>query len=724
MGDDEARALSGVEAGRWASRSRSLRAREPARATSPPAGPDSEPVRIGRGEPFPLGLHECCDGLNTAVFSRHATRMTLLLYQAAGETEPSTRIPLDVRRHRTGDIWHARLMGDLRGKVYALQADGPHSPAGGHDFDPHRTLLDPYAASVTNLSPNSLGRCVVSDQSFDWADDAPLRHPWSETILYETHVRGLTISPSSGVRRPGEYLGLVEKIPYLRELGVTALELMPVQAFDPDAVERFNPLTGERLRDYWGYNPVALFAPMPGYAGDVAPGGELVAFKTMVRELHRAGIEVILDVVFNHTAEGDKSGPTYSFRGLDNRIYYILTPAGEYADYTGCGNTLNCNHPVVRSLVVDCLRHWVIHCHIDGFRFDLASVLGRDGKGNLLANPPLLEQIAEDPILRHAKLIAEAWDAGGAFQVGRFSSGRWAEWNCHFRDHVRRFWRGDPGMTGAFATRLAGSSDLYQHGDESPLNSVNFITSHDGFTLNDLVSYARKHNEPNGEDNRDGRDENYSDNTGAEGPTDDLRIEAMRRRQIKNLLATLLLSRGVPMLLGGDEFRRTQAGNNNAYCQDNPVSWYDWSLVQRNAELVRFVRRLIALRKAHPVLRAETFYRDTDVTWLGPAGGQPDWHGPDNLLGCSVRAGRAALCLLFNASERACQFVLPTLTTGEWQVAIDTSKDTPSDAPDLDAGPCLDDKPELRLDTRTTVVLVSRQVRAVAARGSNRAMQR
>ena len=700
--NDMAGAPAGVDDGPRAQPSRPPPAREPARAASTPAGPDSGPVRIGRGEPLPLGLHECCDGLNIAVFSRHATGMTLLLYETTGGTEPSARLPFDARRHRTGDIWHARMTGDLRGKLYALQADGPRSRAGGHDFDPHRTLLDPYAATVTGLSPDSHGRCVIADQGFDWADDAPLRRPWSETVLYETHVRGLTIDPSSGVRRPGEYLGVVEKIPYFRELGITALELMPVQAFAPEAVERHDPLTGERLRDYWGYNPVALFAPMPGYAGDAAPGGELVAFKTMVRELHRAGIEVILDVVFNHTAEGGRNGPTYSFRGLDNTIYYILTPDGEYADYTGCGNTLNCNHPVVRSMIVDCLRHWVVHFHVDGFRFDLAAVLGRDAHGNLLANPPLLEQIAEDPILRNVKLIAEAWDAGGAFQVGHFPGRRWAEWNCHFRDDVRRFWRGDPGMTGALATRLAGSSDLYQRGGESPLKSVNFITSHDGFTLNDLVSYADKHNEANGEENRDGLDENYSENNGAEGPSDDPNIEVVRLRQIKNLLTTLLLSRGVPMLLGGDEFRRTQAGNNNAYCQDSEVSWYDWSLAERNADLVRFVQRLIDVRNAHPILCAATFYTDSEITWFGPAGGAPDWHGSDNRLGCLLRDRDTQLCLLFNAARSPCCFAVPTLPRRGWQVVIDTSKEDTF----ADTYYTVDAAGEIWLEARTALVAV------------------
>lgn len=688
----------------------------------PSADTGNDAVQIARGDPLPFGLHECWDGVNLAVFSRHATQMEVLLFDDPAQAEPSSRIMLEPLRHRTGDVWHVRLKGDLRGRFYALRADGPEIPKEGHLFDWDRVLLDPHAGAVaglvagsdastsnvgSNLLPAQGVRCVIADQQFDWEDEGPPRHPWSDTIIYETHVRGLTIHPSSGARHPGQYLGVVEKIPYLEALGVTALELMPIQAFCPAPIARKNPLTGEALRDYWGYNPVALFAPMASYGGDVAPGGELAAFKTMVRELHRAGIEVILDVVFNHTGEGGRTGPTYSFRGLDNAIYYILAADGDYLDYTGCGNTMNCNHPVVRGMIVDCLRHWVVQCHVDGFRFDLASVLGRDQSGKLLPNPPLLEQIAEDPILRDVKLIAEAWDVGGAFQVGHFPGRRWAEWNCHYRDDVRRFWRGDPGMTGAFATRLAGSGDLYRSGGESPLNSVNFVTSHDGFTLNDLVSYARKHNEANGEDNQDGAGENYSQNNGVEGPTEDPCVEVVRLGQIKNLLASLLLSRGVPMLLGGDEFRRTQMGNNNAYCQDNAISWYDWLLAERNAGLVRFVRRLIAFRKAHAVLRAETFYTDADVAWFGVAGGPPDWHGADNRLGCLVRGSHATLCLLFNAAHESCRFVLPAPPAEPWRVAIDTSEAAPDDAPDLAGAPRIGDVHEIRLEARTTMVLVS-----------------
>jgi len=674
-----------------------------------PAGP----IQMGRGEPLPLGLHDCQDGTNLAVFSRHATSMALLLYDSVDAALPSLRIDLEPDRHRTGDVWHVRLHGDLQGMLYALQADGPGEPDQGLRFQPDRPLLEPYAASVVGngwslpaTSPSEPAawthRCVIPDHWFDWQDEVRPRHLWNETIIYETHVRGLTVHPSSGARHPGQYLGLVEKIPYLKRLGITAVELMPVQAFDPHARQKRDPRTGAPMPDYWGYDPMALFAPMPGYASGSSPQAAVTEFKTMVRELHRAGIEVILDVVFNHTAEGGEDGRTYSFRGLDNAIYYILSPdRRRYLDFTGCGNTLNCNHPVVRSMIIDCLRHWVVQMHVDGFRFDLASILGRDAEGNILPNPPLLEQIAEDPLLRDVKLIAEAWDAGGAFQVGEFPGTRWAEWNCHYRDDVRRFWRGDPGMSGRFATRLCGSADLYhQSGNGSPIKSINFVTCHDGFTLNDLVSYAAKHNQANGEGNLDGLTENYSENNGIEGPTEDPAAEAMRLRQIKNMLASLFLSRGVPMLLGGDEFRRTQAGNNNAYCQDNETSWYDWTLADRNAHLVDFVSDLIALRKAHPVLGADRFYRSEEIEWFGANGGPVDWDGPDNQVGCVVHEHEGgALCLLFNAARAPCRFIIPS-STRRWHIAIDTA-DPALRVKEVVSG-------AIALEARATVVLISR----------------
>jgi isoamylase len=654
---------------------------------------------IGQGKPLPLGLSQADEGFNLAVFSRHATGIGLLIFDGRHE-QPIEIIALDPNSNRSGDIWHARLSSDIRGKSYALRVEGPWSPERGLRFDPRSPLLDPYALALMGSSewhattPGPLGerphpiysaRALATEHGFDWQGDVHPRHSWADTVIYETHVRGLTIHPSSGIVHRGNYLGLVEKIPYLHALGITAVELMPVQEF---CEYEIGHRTGKPLRNYWGYNPVALFAPKASYGSGNNIHAVLTDFKTMVRELHRAGIEVILDVVFNHTAEGGEHGPTFSFRGLDNSIYYMLEPGtGRYIDYTGCGNTLNCNHPVVRSLIIDCLRQWVSYFHIDGFRFDLASILGRDTEGRLLANPPLLEQIAEDPLLHHAKLIAEAWDLGGAFQVGRFPGRRWAEWNSDFRDDIRRFWRGDPGMTGAFATRLCGSADLYQSKDESPVNSINFVTSHDGFTLNDLVSYGRKHNEANGEDNRDGIAENYSENNGAEGPSEDAGIEVVRLRQIKNFLVTMLVSRGVPMLLGGDEFRRTQQGNNNAYCQDNELSWYDWQLAQRHAGLQRFVSRLIALRRAHPVLSAESFYTDADIRWFGVDGCPPEWHGRENRIGCMILedhgCSSSALCLLFNAALHACRFVLPSPPAGKWRLAVDTAQASPADIPDL-----------------------------------------
>jgi isoamylase len=653
---------------------------------------------IGQGEPLPLGLSQTDNGFNLAVFSRHATGIGLLIFDDR-QDQPVETIALNPNKNRSGDIWHVRLSSDFRSKNYVLRVEGPWAPEQGHRFDPQSPLLDPYALALAGSAdgrtvafeslvgqPHPLYSAWASavDHRFDWQGDVSPRYGWADTVIYETHVRGLTIHSSSRVIRRGGYLGVVEKIPYLHSLGITAVELMPVQEFCEWEIGHG---TGKPVRNYWGYNPIALFAPKAGYASRSGADAALTEFKIMVRELHRAGIEVILDVVFNHTAEGGENGPTFSFRGLDNSIYYLLEAEnGRYIDYTGCGNTLNCNHPIVRSLIIDCLRQWVTYFHIDGFRFDLASILGRDTEGRLLSNPPLLEQIAEDPLLRHVKLIAEAWDLGGAFQVGRFPGRRWAEWNSDFRDDVRRFWRGDPGMTGAFATRICGSADLYQGRQESPVNSINFVTCHDGFTLNDLVSYGRKHNEANGEHNRDGFTENYSENNGIEGQSEESEIEAVRLRQIKNFFVTLFISRGVPMMLGGDEFRRTQQGNNNAYCQDNEVSWYDWQLVERNAGLQRFVSRLITFRKTHPVLSAESFYTDAEICWFGIDGRPPEWHSRENRIGCMILEGpgnsSSALCLLFNAAPHPTRFILPSPPAGKWRVAVDTAQASPHDVPD------------------------------------------
>jgi len=680
-------------------------------------------ILIGRGTPLPLGLSRLEHGFNLAVFSRHATSISVIVFD--NDDEPQV-IALDPSSNRSGDIWHARLSAGLEGRSYALRVDGPWCPERGHRFDPRLPLIDPYAVALTGTAdwhsrsgvlagerphPVYSARVLAADIEFDWQGDVFPRLPWSETVIYETHVRGLTVHPSSSVVHRGGYLGLVEKIPYLCALGVTTIELMPVQEFCEFEIGH---RTGKLVRNYWGYNPVALFAPKAGYASGSSIDATLTEFKIMVRELHRAGMEIILDVVFNHTAEAGGDGPTFSFRGLDNSIYYLLEPrSGQYIDFTGCGNTLNCNHPVVSALIIDCLRQWVSSFHIDGFRFDLASILGRDTHGRLLANPPLLEQIAEDPLLHHTKLIAEAWDLGGAFQVGHFPGRRWAEWNCCFRDAVRRFWRGDPGMTGAFATRLCGSADLYQSGQETPVNSINFVTCHDGFTLNDLVSYAEKHNEANGEGNRDGISENYSENNGIEGPTKSAAIDNVRLRQIKNFFVTLLVSRGVPMLLGGDEFRRTQQGNNNAYCEDNETSWYNWQLVHDNAGLQRFVSRLIAFRKAHPVLRAEAFYSDAEISWIGVDGHPPEWHGRENRIGCMIReegnVSSSALCLLFNAAARPCRFVLPAPPAGKWRVAVDTALECPADSSDLRHQQIVVEK--IVLIERSSVILTSQPLK-------------
>jgi len=644
---------------------------------------------------LPLGAHLRGGGINFAIFSRHATAVSLLLFDDGQWHKSPSEVALDPRVNRTGDIWHLWVAGIGPGTRYAWRVDGPYAPEQGDRFNRNRLLLDPYAPALVGTehwdfarvcneseSPVDAGdaavkaRCLVPDDRFDWEDDQPPRIPWSDTVIYECHVRGFTIHPSSAVQHPGTFQGVVEKIPYLRQLGVTAIELLPVQEFHENELTVRNPLTGERLRNYWGYSTVAFFAPRENYSSRRRPGVQVSEFKTMVRALHRAGVEVILDIVFNHTAEGDQNGPTLNFRGLDNRIYYLLEKDPRYyRNYSGTGNTFNCNHPVVRDYILDCLRHWVIEMHVDGFRFDLASVMERDEDGKLLANAPLLERIAEDPILRDVKLVAEAWDAAGVYQVGHFPGQRWSEWNGRYRDDVRRFWRGDPGLAGALASRLCGSADLYQRSGKQPLNSINYLTCHDGFTLNDLVSYRHKHNEANGEDNRDGADENCSDNCGVEGPSDDPVIESLRKRQIRNMLATLMLSRGVPMLLGGDEFRRSQSGNNNAYCQDNETSWYDWSLLHRHGDIHDFTRAMIALRRRHPLLRQEEFYTPDEVTWFNASGRTPDWSAPDRHLGCHFHPLRPVpdeLCILCNAEDHPLDMQLPEQGAGGWRRVVDT----------------------------------------------------
>ncbi len=681
--------------------------------------------------PLPYGALVHDDGVQFVVFSRHATAMRVLLYNKVEDREPAEIIDFDRNLNRWGEIWSVFVPGMAAGQLYHFQADGPFNPDRGHRFDGRARLIDPYAKALAGCFLPADDRvcrppkCVVIDDEFDWQGDRHLRRELSETVIYEMHIRGFTQSRTSASKHPGTYLGVIDKIPYLQSLGVTAVELMPVHEFPIRDCWGGKPERG----NYWGYDPIAFFAPHRGYAVSKEPGAQVREFKTMVRELHRAGIEVILDVVFNHTAEGNHEGPTFSLKGLENSVYYMLENGGKYyRNLTGCGNTLNGNHPIVREMIFHCLRHWVHNYHIDGFRFDLASILSRDRDGSILPNPPVVESIAEDPLLADTKVIAEAWDAAGAYQVGSFAKLRWAEWNGRYRDDIRKFWRGDGHMVGALATRIAGSSDLYQPGGRNPYHSINFITSHDGFTLNDLVSYNDKHNDANGEHNRDGDNNNISYNYGVEGPTTRKAIEHIRDRQIKNMLATLMLSQGVPMLLFGDECRRTQRGNNNAYCQDNALSWFDWRLTKRHAQLRRFCEALIVFRKAEPTVRQESFLtgrpirsgRLPDVSWFSASGGPVDWTADERslvcLLGAVPRRMRFSppnhhVLMLFHAGWHARPFALPAIARDlGWRLFINTAAPSPCDIyPDLD-GPSPPTTGTIQVEARSLVCYVAEDV--------------
>jgi isoamylase len=704
-------------------------------------------LEVRRGRPLPLGVTHSRDGINFAVFSKHATNVCLVLFEP-GADRPAASFDLDPRLNRTGDIWHALVTGIRSGVEYGYVMDRDEEDYQHlHRYAPSQVLLDPYAQIITGgeawgylpvqgqcLAPIKRRRGLVPDDDFDWGDDQPLNIPMSETVIYELHVRGFTQHPSSRAAHPGTYAGLAERIPYLKDLGVTAVELLPVNEFEEADTDRQNPRTGERLLNYWGYNSIGFFAPNSSYAADPRPGGQRREFKAMVRAFHAAGIEVILDVVFNHTAEGDQRGPTFCYRGIDNQVYYIIDPdTGVYANYSGCGNTVNCNHPVTRELILDALRYWVTEMHVDGFRFDLASILGRGRNGEVLANPPLLEWIAADPALAATKVIAEAWDAAGLYQVGSFPAwGRWAEWNGKFRDDVRKFVKSEMGLVPALAARLLGSPDVYQCSGRAPTHSVNFITCHDGFTLRDLVSYDGKHNDENGEDNRDGANDNNSWNCGWEGPTPPLaqasdalkpkiiEIEALRARQAKNLATLLILARGVPMFVAGDEFGRTQRGNNNAYCQDNDISWLDWDLARENAGLLRFFRLLIRLRKNHMAFKFAGYSEpDTPdpcpVVFHGLAPFAPDWSESSRILAVQFTEhagpfpGITDIYLAINAHWESHTFTLPDLSHDRrFHLVIDTNLPSPDDIsePWLDR-PLLDPHTYL-LAPRSVVVLMSK----------------
>jgi glycogen operon protein len=630
----------------------------------------TQPIRWTAGSPVPLGVSRVDHCINFAIFSSRATSVGLDIFRP-GEDTPLVSFALDSVLHKTGHVWHVMVEGIELPFEYGWWMDRAEEERGPLDrFDKSILLIDPYAKAISAKWENGRAtrrRSLAVARKFDWKDITFPRVPPSERVIYELHVKGFA----------GSYLGLIDKIPYLKRLGVTTVELLPVFEFDETSInEGLDPRYAPNLSNYWGYNPINFFSPHAGFASGSA-GEQIDEFKTMVRELHRAGIEVFLDVVFNHTAEGGGRVRelTWSFRGIDNSAYYLLDPAtGQYLDFSGCGNTLNCNQPAIRELIRDALVYWVAEMHVDGFRFDLASVLTRGLDGSEMQTAPLIDELSRDPVLAETAFVAEAWDAAGLYQVGRFQGGtRWAEWNGAYRDDVRHFVRGDAGMTGRLATRLAGSSDLYQPSGRNPLHSINFVTCHDGFTLHDLLSYNEKHNEMNGEGNRDGANDNVSWNCGVEGPATDANILELRRRQTLNFLTILFVSEGTPMLLAGDEAGRTQRGNNNAYCQDNEISWIDWSLVDRNADLVDFTSKLIAFRREHPDLRREDFFKGTgDVLWHGVRLHQPDFGHDSRALAMQI-PGERSLYFAVNSWIEPLTFELPPV---DWKRIIDTARPT------------------------------------------------
>lgn len=660
------------------------------------------------GKSSPLGATVYPDGVNFSVFSRNASRLELLLFDGKDDDRPSRVVQITPGTNRTYHYWHVFVPEAKPGQIYAYRAYGPYDPNNGFRFDPDKVLIDPYGRGVvvpTNYSreaarrpgdnlPTSMKSVVVNPGNYDWDGDAPLHTSPAQTIVYEMHVRGFTRNPNSGLPEHlrGTYAGLIEKIPYLQELGITAVELLPIFQFDP-----WDCPPG--VVNYWGYQPVSFFAPHRAYSSRQDAQGPTDEFRDMVKALHRAGIEVILDVVFNHTSEGKDDGPTLSFRGFDNEAYYILQQNRSlYADYSGCGNTLNANHPIVRRMILDSLRYWVSEMHVDGFRFDLASILSRDTSGQCMASPPVLWDIESDPVLAGTKLIAEAWDAAGLYQVGSFIGDSWMEWNGRFRDDFRSFFRGECGTVSRVADRLIGSPEIYRHKQREAEQSVNFITCHDGFSLNDLVSYDRKHNEANNDNNRDGADDNRSWNCGIEGDTSDPGIETLRNRQVKNFFTVTLLALGMPMLLMGDEVRRTQFGNNNNYCHDDDTNWFDWSLLQKHSDVHRFVKLLIN-RRVLRTTRAERqrksldqLIRGANKAWHGVQAFKPDWGECSHSLAfeAEIKAERLKVYLVMNAFWDPLQFELPHLegnSADGWRRWIDTALESPHDIVDWQNAP-------------------------------------
>ncbi len=689
-------------------------------------------IKYRRGRVLPFGATLVPNGVNFSVFSSAATSCTLVLFNK-NEEVPYAEIPLP-DEFRVGNVYAIIVFGlDYENIEYGYRMDGPYDPQNGHRFDKQAVLSDPYAKAIggrdrwrddSNLKRNYPFRSRLVFDDFDWEEDNPLETPMEDLIIYEIHVRGFTSHPSSGVRHRGTFAAIREKIPYLRDLGINCVELMPIYEFDEFEHSRTNPDTGDLLVNYWGYSTLNFFAPKAGYAATGKYGMAVDELKTLIKELHRNGIEVILDVVFNHTAEGDHRGPTISFRGIDNKTYYMLTPDGYYFNFSGTGNTLNCNHPVVRNTVLDCLRYWASEYHIDGFRFDLASILGRAQDGSPLNNPPLLESLAHDPILAKCKLIAEAWDAGGLYQVGAFPAyGRWAEWNGKYRDTVRKFLKGDHNTVGQLSQCMQGSPEMYLH--RGTTAGINFITCHDGFTLYDLFAYNEKHNWANGENNQDGCNDNFSWNCGWEGETDDTAVNLLRHRQIKNALTILMLSQGVPMILMGDEMGRTQKGNNNTYCHDSDFNWLDWSLVRENFDLFSFARHIINFRRQHPILRSKEHYcnRDykesgyADITFHGTKAWHADWSESNTVFAFMLDGHQAkngfvkddAIYVAANMHWDALDFELPQLSENrKWHLSVNTSMVPPETFYPLNSEPVLENQSGFIVGGRSVIVLIGK----------------
>lgn len=693
-------------------------------------------LKLRAGRPYPFGATVIGNAVNFSIYSRYATTCTLVLFRNH-EKEPFVEIPFN-KAFRMGNVFSMMVFDlDFENIEYGYRMDGPYNPQEGHRFNKEKILMDPYAKLIAgrdvwgvqpdwNSKYQYRARIVYDD--FDWEDDLPLETPVGDLVIYEMHVRNFTCDPSSKVKYPGTFAGIMEKIPYLKGLGVNCIELMPIHEFDEFENSKPSPVDGRMLYNVWGYSNVGFFAPKAAYASTGRFGMQVDELKNLIKQLHANGIEVILDVVFNHTAEGNENGPYISYRGIDNKTYYMLTPDGYYFNFSGCGNTLNCNNPNVRDMIVESLRYWVTDYHVDGFRFDLAAILGRDQNGCPMSNPPLLESLAHDPILGKTKLIAEAWDAGGLYQVGSFPSwGRWAEWNGKYRDSIRRFLKSDEYVLADVKERIAGSPDLYASQNRGVKASVNFITAHDGFTLMDLVSYNNKHNEANGENNRDGEEHNNSWNCGWEGECDDEGINTLRHKQIKNAISLLMVSQGIPMILSGDEMGNTQFGNNNAYCQDNEIGWLNWNNLQKNADLYNYFQKIIAFRKHHKVLRHEYHlgycdYKNTgypDISWHGVKAWHPETTY-NNLTAAFMLNGCYAetdgvpddfVYVAMNMHWEMHGFELPQLPEGKvWHIFANTDVAAPMDIVEPGKEVLMDNQREVLVGARSIVILVGKAV--------------